>query len=112
MIKMLKKNRMAVRVFSLMLALATVLCAAIPVLAAENKYDLSNKDSEVSSARDAVSLIEEHIGQSLSAAERAFLDSYSTLTFKYNNVINANNVALDHEDGVLTVVVQLFVFHQ
>lgn len=110
MIKMLKKNRTAVRVFSLMLALAAVLGAAIPVLAAENKYDLSNKDSEVSSEFDAVSLIEEHIGQSLSAAESAFLESYSTLTFKYNDVINANNVALDHKDGVLTVTAKPYTY--
>lgn len=104
------KNKLIIRIFSLLLALAAVFAAAIPAFAASDKYDLSNKDSDGTEVLDAVSLIEEHIGASVTATERAFLYSYSTLTLKYNSVINANNVAITYEDGTLTVTAREYVY--
>lgn len=106
-----RKNKL-LRVLALLLMLAAAFAVAIPAVAGGNKYDFSNKDADGTAVIDAVTLIEEHIGERLSDAERAFLDSYSTLTLKYNSVINANNVSLAYDDdgGILTVSAREYVY--
>lgn len=106
-----RKNKL-LRVLALLLMLVAAFAVAIPAVAGGNKYDFSNKDADGTAVIDAVTLIEEHIGERLSDAERAFLDSYSTLTLKYNSVINANNVSLAYDDdgGILTVSAREYVY--
>ena len=107
---MLKEKRRLFKIFAAVLVLLTVFAAALPALASENEYDLSNRDADGTEVFSAAELIEEHLGAALSDAERAFLESYSTLTLKYNSVINANNITLAAADGTLTVTAREYVY--
>ncbi len=98
----MNKKRL-IRFTALVLAVITAFTLCIPVFGFEGNYDYTDHVSDKSEAFSPADMLEEHLTESVSEAERIFLESYSTLALKYNSVINANKVTLEYESGVLTV---------
>lgn len=103
------KKRM-IKLAALMLAILSVVTLITPIYAASDSYDFSNAGADKTEERNSVALLEEKLGESLSAAEKSFLDSYSTLVLKYSPVINANKIELSYETGVLTVTAKEYTY--
>ncbi|MBQ3016284.1 MAG: hypothetical protein IJD79_05845 [Clostridia bacterium] len=98
----MNKKRL-IRLIALVLAVITAFTLCIPVFGLEWNYDYTYRGSDKSEYFSPADILEEQLSESVSTAERSFLESYSTLALKYNSVINANKVTLEHESGVLTV---------
>ncbi len=102
---MIKSNRAAVVSISILLALVCVLipCFTVVAGATQEGYDYSRPASAHNVKVDSATLLEEYLSSPLSDAERDYLAQHGSVELVYDNGITTSKVAVQNENGKLTV---------